>query len=58
MLLKIFQTISRSVYNRMCEVVFIQSNQSQCWIQDFQVTNQRAGFETLCYACLKFPVRV
>ena len=58
MLLKIFQTISRSIFNRTREVVLRQSNQSQRWIQDFRVANQNAGFETLCYGCLKFPARV
>ena len=52
-LLKIFQMISRSIVNIMCEVVFRKSNQSQHWIQDFQVANQNTGFETLCYGCLK-----
>ena len=52
-LLKIFQMISRSILNRTREVVFRKSNQSQHWIQDFRVANQNAGFETLCYGCLK-----
>ena len=30
---------------RMCKAVFIKSNQSQHWIQDFQATNQNAGFK-------------
>ena len=55
---------------RTCKAVFIKSNQSQYWIQNFQATNQNTGFKfmfglpkisgmsivvLLCYAML-YPI--